>query len=124
MNLVKSVLIGFLVMCAWAPTAQATSCDACEDQYLSDLKECDDRRGDCLEDVRSWLPWVEALERMCRANPPGSTRDAAVCSAAGFARWKYETMKEDCHREWNRCESRACGRKDACEINCDDFEDS
>lgn len=125
MNLVKIVLVGFFVLFAWLPPAQATPCDECGEQYLRDLTYCDSTRDSCLIKADNWYPpLIAAAQRVCEAGDLSSGSDAAACSTYYWLIYAYEVAKESCHSGWNKCESRACARKDACELNCDDFEDS
>jgi len=130
MNLVKSALIGLFMVCAWAPTAQAIPCSDCEDGYFSDLQSCDSERDSCMADAdRFENTWVDGAWAACSGTGAGG-RDGAGPGAIACAYYiwiagVHADMVSDCNRDWSRCESRACARKDACELDCDPFpEDS
>lgn len=125
MNLVKSVLIGFFVMCAWAPTAQAVRCDECEDQYLIDTQECFFERKDCLKSAKKlYEPAIAMAKEICEAGSLSSSSDALVCAAYWFLVYSYEVAKETCQDEWARCDRRACDREKECKRDCDPYEDT
>ena len=125
MNLVKSTLIGFFVMCAWAPTAQAENCNYCEDRYVMETQECAFERKDCLQREKNFYkPLIAAADRVCKEGSLSSSGDALACAAYWSLIYAYEVAKEHCQDEWVRCDRRACDREKECKRDCDPYEDT